>query len=131
MTILPRRIPLHLALGVLVGVPATAALHTHLVKAEPGVEAVVNQAPKRLRLWFSEAPEVALSSATLLKPDNTPVATVKLGPTEDSLAVGGPITVDLAPGKYVVLWRTGSRDGHAVRGRYSFTYDPAAPATPP
>lgn len=107
-----------------------ATVHTHLVKAEPGVDSTVTVAPKQIRLWFNEAPEVALSAATLLKGDNSPVATVKMAATEDSLSVAGSIPVPLDPGTYQVLWRTGSKDGHAVRGKYKFTLDPAAAPKP-
>jgi methionine-rich copper-binding protein CopC len=117
-----------LAAGSLFG--ANAAVHTHLVKAEPGVDSTVTVAPKQIRLWFNEAPEVALSAATLLKADNSPVATVKMAATDDSLSVSGTIPVALEAGTYQVLWRTGSKDGHAVRGKYKFTYDPAAAPRP-
>ena len=109
---------------------ADAAVHTHLVKAEPGVDSTVKVAPKQIRLWFNEAPEAALSAATLLKSDNSPVATVKMAATDDILSVAGSIPVVLEPGSYQVLWRTGSKDGHAVRGKYSFTFDPAAAPNP-
>lgn len=36
----------------------------------------------------------------------------------------------LGPGKYSVNWRTLSRDGHAVAGKFAFTIDPTAKATP-
>jgi len=104
-----------------------AAMHTHLVKAEPGVDSTVTQPPKQVRLWFNEAPEVALSSATLLKSDTTPVARIALAATDDSLSVAGAIPVSITPGQYYVIWKTGSKDGHAVRGRYQFTYTPAKP----
>jgi len=108
----------------------SAAVHTHLVKAEPGVDSTVKVAPTQIRLWFNEAPEAALSAATLLRSDNSPVATVKLAATDDSLSVSGPVPLALEPGSYQVSWRTGSRDGHAVRGRYKFVYDPAAAPKP-
>lgn len=117
-----------LAAGSLLG--ANAAVHTHLVKAEPGVDSTVVAAPKQIRLWFNEAPEVALSGATLLKADNAPVATVKMAATDDPLSVAGNIPVALEPGTYQVLWRTGSKDGHAVRGKYTFKFDPAAASKP-
>lgn len=112
------------AAGSLVG--ARAAMHTHLVKAEPGIDSTVTVAPKQVRLWFSEAPEAALSGATIVKADNSPVATIKLAATDDPVSVAGTIPVALEPGSYNVLWRTGSKDGHAVRGKYSFKFDPAA-----
>lgn len=109
---------------------ADLAVHTHLVKAEPGVDSTISAAPKQIRLWFNEEPEVALSAATLLKADNSPIATIKMAATDDSLSVSGAIPVALEAGSYQVLWRTGSRDGHAVRGKYAFKYDPAAASKP-
>jgi methionine-rich copper-binding protein CopC len=114
--------------GSLLG--ADIAVHTHLVKAEPGVDSTVAAVPRQIRLWFNEAPEAALSAATLLKADNSPVATVKMAATDDSLSVSGTIPVTLQPGSYQVLWRTGSRDGHAVRGKYTFKFDPAGAPKP-
>lgn len=115
-----------LSLIALLAAPLTA-VHTHLVKADPGVDSTVIEMPKQVRLWFNEAPEVALSSATLLKSDTTPVARITLAATDDTLSVAGTIPVTLAPGQYYILWKTGSKDGHAVRGRYQFTYAPAKP----
>ncbi|HXG45548.1 MAG TPA: copper resistance CopC family protein [Gemmatimonadales bacterium] len=125
-----RSIPGLRALALALVLPSLAFLHLHLVKAEPGVDATVTEAPRQIRLWFSEPPELKLTSVTLARDDNTPVATVKMAATDDSLSLAGPVPVALQPGKYVVLWRTGSRDGHAVRGRYSFTYAPPAGAGP-
>ena len=116
------------AAGSLLG--TDAAVHTHLVKAEPGVDSTVVAAPKQIRLWFNEAPEAALSAATLLKADNSPVATVKMAQTDDSLSVSGTVPVALEPGTYQVLWRTGSKDGHPVRGKYTFKFDPAGAPKP-
>jgi hypothetical protein len=110
--------------------PLGALVHTHLVKAEPAVDGTVTTAPKQVRLWFNEKPELALSGATLMKADHSPVAVVKLGATDDTLSVAGTVPVTLEPGKYMVMWRTSSDDGHAVRGMYFFTYDTAGPAKP-
>jgi methionine-rich copper-binding protein CopC len=101
-------------------------VHTHLVKADPAVDTTVATAPKQVQLWFNERPEVALSGATLMKEDHSPVAVIKMIGTEDSLSVAGPVPVTLAPGRYMVMWKTGSRDGHVVRGTYYFTFDPAS-----
>ncbi|HEY7681891.1 MAG TPA: copper resistance CopC family protein [Gemmatimonadales bacterium] len=112
-----------------IALPA-AAMHTHLVKAEPGVDSTVATAPKQVRLWFNEVPEVALSAASIMKEDHSPVAVVKMAATDDSLSVAGPVPISLEPGRYMVMWRTGSADGHAVRGMYFFTYDPTVRPKP-
>lgn len=115
--------------ALVIALPASG-LHTHLVKADPAVDGTITAAPTQVRLWFNEPPEVALSAASLMKEDHTPVAVVKMAATDDSLSVAGPVPVTLQPGKYMVMWRTGSRDGHAVRGMYYFTFDPNAKPTP-
>ena len=104
--------------------------HTHLVRAEPAVDTTVTSAPKQVQLWFNERPELALSGATLMKEDHSPVAVIKMLATEDSLSVAGQVPVTLAPARYMVMWKTGSRDGHVVRGTYYFTFDPASKAAP-
>ena len=109
---------------------ATFAFHTHLTKAEPAVDGTIKETPKQVRLWFSERPEIALSGATLMTDTHAPVAVVKMAATDDSLSIAGTVPVALKPGKYMIMWKTGSDDGHAVRGMYYFTYDPAAAPAP-
>jgi methionine-rich copper-binding protein CopC len=108
-----------------IALPA-AVVHTKLVKAEPGIDATVAEAPKEVRLWWSDRTEPALTSATLLKEDRSPVGVIKMAATDDSLSTAGPVPVALEPGKYLVMWKTASKDGHVVRGSYSFTYTPTA-----
>lgn len=109
---------------------AAALVHTHLVKAEPGIDAKVKDSPKQIRLWFNERPDVALTSASLFTADTTLITEVKLAATDDTLSVGGPLAGGLAPGKYIVRWRVAAEDGHVMRGRYAFYVDPLAPAQP-
>jgi len=106
------------------------AMHTRLVKAEPGIDATISQSPAEVRFWFSDRTEAALTSAAIMKEDHSPIATVRMKQTEDSLVVAGPVPVKLEPGRYMVMWKTASKDGHVVRGTYYFTFDPAAPAKP-
>ncbi len=107
-----------------------AVVHTHLVRAEPAVDTTVTAAPTTVRLWFSTRPEPAVSGATLLAANNSPVAVVRLAATDDTLSVAGSIPVALSPGKYTVAWKTAALDGHVVRGKYTFTYAPAPASTP-
>jgi methionine-rich copper-binding protein CopC len=95
-----------------------------LVKAVPGIDATIKAPPTALTLWFNERPDVVLSSLRLLGPDST---TVLLGATRagpDPMAVMATVRGPLAAGKYTVLYRTAGPDGHVMRGRYQFTYQP-------
>ena len=79
--------------AAILGVSTAFGLHTHLVKADPAVDATVTEAPKQVRLWFNERPEVALSSALLLSSDSAPVARISMGKTDDTLSVAGTVSV--------------------------------------
>jgi methionine-rich copper-binding protein CopC len=103
---------------------SSAAMHTRLTKAEPGVGAVVTTAPTQVRLWFSEAPVLPFTAVSLLRSDSTVVAKLTMAATEDKKSVSGAIPVALVAGEYIVSWRTASDDGHPARGKFQFTYKP-------
>ncbi len=96
------------------------ALHNRLLKADPAADSEVTGSPKELRLWFSQKPDAGLTTIKLLGADS---ATVPLGPVKaaDSSSVRVAVTGELAPGRYLVRWKTASDDGHVIRGRYGFT----------
>ncbi len=102
-----------------------AAFHNHLVKAAPAIDGKVSQPPTQLVLWFSEAPELKLSSVKLRSAADTTqlVATgpVVAGPEPKSIAA--PVTGKLAPGSYEVVYRTAGTDGHIVHGKYRFSLE--------
>ena len=104
----------------------TPLVHNHLVKSSPGSGDSLAASPAEIKLWFAERPEVGFTSATLIRgtPDSTRIGPLKAATTEDSLAVRLAVPAVLVPGTYVVAWRTASRDGHAIRGRFHFTVAP-------
>lgn len=106
---------------------ATAPLrHLALKRAEPAADSTVAAAPTQLALYFTATPTLRLSSVTLIGPKG-PVALAPL--TLDSTK-GAPLVAKisgtLVPGAQEVTWRTASADGHAITGKYSFTYTPRA-----
>ena len=114
-----------IALVLVLTLPAAAFFHTKLTKAEPGVSATVTTAPTQIRLWFSEQPELALTSVTLEKAaDSSVVAKLVLAATDDEKSVAGKIPAPLAAGTYLVVWKTAAEDGHPAKGSYSFTFKP-------
>lgn len=98
----------------------TGLLHNHLVESDPAAGAKVAQSPKEIRLWFAERPEVAFTSATLIKGDSTRIATIPAVATNDSMAAAIPLTSPLPPGDYLVGWRSASTEGPAARGTFGF-----------
>lgn len=112
-----RALPLVTAL---VMVPAAFALHLHLVKSSPRDGEEVATPTREIRLWFSQQPEVTLSTITLLRSDSSVVAIEKATSTDDTLSFKAALRAALPVGSYIVRWRATSRDGHAVRGSYTF-----------
>jgi methionine-rich copper-binding protein CopC len=104
------------------------AMHLRLVKSAPSSGEVVTSQPTELRLWFSQKPDVGLTTVKLVRQDSTMIELGKVVGTDDSLAVRVPLDKTLVPGTYVVNWRSVSRDGHAVRGSYQFTMAASPPA---
>jgi methionine-rich copper-binding protein CopC len=119
MTKLLKLIPL-----TTVALLVTGMVHNHLVKSSPADGEQVHAAPKEIRLWFNERPEIAFTSVTLLQSDSTKIATIKAVATMDSMAASIPLQAPLPAGKYLVAWRTASSDGHAIRGSFGFSIAP-------
>lgn len=96
-----------------------APFHLHLVKSTPAASASVTAAPDSIKLWFSQAPELKLTTVKLTGPG---AAVVDLAPLAegDSALVVAPVKGKMGAGAYTVAWRTMSTDGHVVRGTFAF-----------
>lgn len=116
-----RRRALVALLTVAVALPAAALVHNRLLKSLPEKGTTV-AAPKAISLWFAEKPEPAVSGITLKGADST---AVKLGAvselTGEKNAITVPVEGALAPGSYVVQYKTAGTDGHPLRGSFGFT----------
>jgi methionine-rich copper-binding protein CopC len=101
-----------------------APFHLHLLKSAPQANATVPAAPDSIRLWFSQQPELKVTTVQLTGPNS---ATVPLAPlaSRDSAAIVAPVRGTMAAGPYTVAWRTMAKDGHIARGTFSFTVAPA------
>lgn len=109
--------------------PSVAAAHTDLLRSEPANGAVLQRAPARVQLFFSEPlerEEVALEvyDAQRQRVDRRdagiPAANVA------ALTVSLPA---LGPSTYSVIWRVMSIDGHVVRGTFAFSVGAAGGST--
>lgn len=110
-----------LGLAMLVGTAAGFAFHNELTRSSPAKESTV-ASPAEIRLWFREKSEPALSSITLIRTsDSSKVALAKVAQTDDPLSIKAAVPVTLAPGGYLVSWRTAGDDGHVIRGSFPFT----------
>lgn len=116
-----------LVLLLLVVLPATAYAHGALRRAVPASNARLSAAPRELRLTFTERVELSVARITLTSADGAAVTLAPLAAARDSAnVIVTTITGSLAPGAYTVAWQIAGRDGHPVRGRYTFRILPGA-----
>jgi methionine-rich copper-binding protein CopC len=104
---------------------ARSAFHLHLVKSAPAASATVPTSPESIRLWFSQSPELAVTTVKVTGPGSAAVALAPLA-SGDSALVIAPVKTAMAPGSYSVAWRTMAKDGHVIRGTFSFRVEPRA-----
>lgn len=116
-----RRASLLLAGLVTVAATASASMHLRLVKSEPAKDIVI-EAPKQIKLWYSLKPTLSLTAVKLISASDVEVKLGKPAHSGDAkLPVEVSIEEPLAPGKYMVSWKTASSDMHPITGEYSFT----------
>ena len=101
-----------------------AAAHAVLVSSSLASGSVVTQAPREIRLSFSEGVEARFSSITLTSSEGRKVQIGR--PSGDpqkrsDLVVSLPA---LEPGKYLVRWQATSADSHRVQGSFDFEIKP-------
>ena len=107
---------------VLLWLPPAALAHANLAKAAPSPNSVLDEAPERVVIWFTEPIEPNLSEirvldslgarvddgASFVDPNDATAMSVGLGPIPD--------------GTYTVAWKNVSTvDGHRVRGAFVFS----------
>ncbi len=105
--------------------PAHSFASAGLLHSDPADNAVLHVAPKRVRLWFSEALDRSptLSTAVVVDAANQGVEQGKaqvVGKAANELDI--PLRPLLAPGSYIVAWNVASADdGYLSSGTIRFT----------
>lgn len=113
----------------LVGVQPASA-HSALTSSTPADGAVVTEPLESVDLTFSEAPLAGLDAGLRIQVTDASGADVATG----DVTVSGTTmrrAVDLDQGRYTVLWRYVSPDGHPIEGTLAFEYRAAAPVSTP
>ena len=102
----------------------SAAAHAVLMSSGPAANSVLVEAPREIRLSFSERIEARFSSVSLTRSDGSNVQIARPAANQEKqndLLVPLPA---LAPGKYQVEWQTTSGDSHRIRGQFGFEIKP-------
>ena len=118
-------------LALLVLLPAAVVYaHADLIGSEPTDGAVLDRAPKQVRLFFSEPIEREFFALEVYTQDRVRVDRRDAHIPPDNAAALEASLGALAPGTYTVVWRVLSIDGHVVRGAYAFSVGAASGAAP-
>ncbi len=94
-------------------------LHLKLDKSSPTAGAELASAPTSVQLWFSQPVELPVTKVTVAGADKKEIAVKALVKAEDG-AVVAPISGTIGSGSYTVSWRTMAKDGHVIKGDFSF-----------
>ena len=118
--------------ALVVTVPAVAGaamIHLKLERSEPAANVVLPASPATVRLWFTQKPELTVTSIKIRTGTGSAAVERALAPLARAAAAGSPITAPvgatLAPGRHEVVWRTMARDGHVLNGVIPFDVRPA------
>ena len=97
----------------------TLMAHMRVQKTMPEDGAVLSGAPSRVQVWYTQAPDPAISELLLEGADGAvALDETAIGDDKSLMAV---LPTSLAGGIYTVKWRTAGDDGHTQRGDFSFT----------
>ncbi len=111
--------------------PSRVWAHAHLKRSNPAAGSRVSSSLLVIRLWFTERPELSMSSASLKDSDGNEVVMMlpEAGQAGDN-EIHFRLSCPLSPGRYIMAWRTAASDGHPSRGSFGFTVVGEAAATP-
>lgn len=118
------RVAMVAAMAVIPMVVGAAARHLKLMRSMPAANARLAASPVEVKLWFTQRPELTVTSIKITSGTGTAAVERALAPLARAAANGAPITAPvgaaLAAGHYEVVWRTMARDGHVLNGVIPF-----------
>jgi copper transport protein len=115
---------LGLAALFLLGWATPASAHAVLESTDPSAGAVLDRAPERVVLRFSERVEVAIGAVRVFDGTGERLDTGKVARGEGGTAVSVSLP-ELDNGAYVVTYRVVSADSHPIHGALTFRVGPA------
>jgi copper transport protein len=108
--------------------PARESVHTELQATYPAADSLHSAAIREVRLRYSTAVQLDLSTVTVIGPEGVvrTVDTLRYVSGSGRRELRLPLPAALVSGPYRIEWRTAGPDGHALRGDFGFEvdYDP-------
>jgi methionine-rich copper-binding protein CopC len=117
-----RALPLYclLLLGPCFGITGAAA-HSRLVRSDPAARAVLDKAPKELKLWYNEAIEPAFAKVWIIPAQGPQIPLATQGDKTDQRILIVPLPDGLPVGPVNIGYHVLSVDGHTVDDKLTFT----------
>jgi len=111
-----------LVASAFLALPLSLFAHAKLVRSDPAAGSSLREAPSRIKLVFTEKPELSLSSIRLVTPSGDTVRLTDLIlDSADAHSVIGETPGASETGEYQILWRAAASDGHASHGVIAFS----------
>ena len=107
-------------LGFGLGISGAAA-HSRLVKSDPSARAVLDTAPKELKLWFNEGIEPAFTKIWIVPAQGPQIPLTSEGDKSDPRLLIVALPDNLPAGPVDIEYHVLSVDSHPVNGRLTFT----------
>ena len=98
-----------------------AAAHSRLVKSDPSARAVLDTAPKVLKLWFNEGVEPAFAKVWIVPAHGAQIPLTSQGDSSDPRLLKVALPDNLPAGPVNIGYHMLSVDGHTVDDKLTFT----------
>ena len=98
-----------------------AAAHSRLVKSDPSARAVLEKAPKELKLWFNEGVEPAFAKIWIVPAQGPQIPLTSQGDKSDPHLLIVALPDNLPAGPVVIGYHVLSVDGHTIEDKLTFT----------
>jgi methionine-rich copper-binding protein CopC len=119
---------------LLVLTSARLSAHAFLERSDPPVGGKVHSAPAAVRVWFTEAIELAFSSIKVFDATGKQIDKKDTHLDRFNRSLLQVSLLRLEPGTYKVVWRVRSLDTHVTSGDFRFQFvgnQGAAVSSPP
>ena len=107
-------------LGFGLGISGAAA-HSRLVKSDPSARAVLETAPKELKLWFNEGVEPAFAKVWIVPAQGAQIPLTSHGDSSNPRLLIVALPDNLPAGPVNIGYHMLSVDGHVVDAELTFT----------
>lgn len=107
-------------LGFGLGISEVAA-HSRLIKSEPSARAVIETAPKEMKLWFNENVEPAFAKIWIVAAEGKQIPLTSRGDSSDPRLLIVTLPENLPAGPVNIGYHVLSVDGHVVDDKLTFT----------